>query len=281
MSTPSIKRELFSVLLRILAVVVTIVLIIGFISVSYSSLGMISDGECNIAVLPIEGIILPYGSSVDYGEFVTTPRDVREFITAAENEIAILGIMFDINSPGGTHVAAETITDLVKNSRLTTVALIGDTGASGGYMIASAADTVIASAMSDVGSIGVTMSYVEESEKNEEDGLTFVELSTGKFKDTGNPNKPLSDEERALLESQLATVQAEFVRIVAENRELDVTAVETLADGSTLIGEKAREAGLVDVIGGRDQAREAFATALSKSPEEIVFCEYYPLLEVI
>lgn len=267
--------------LRVLAVVLTIVLVFGFLSFSYSSLGMIGDGNCNIAILPVEGVILPYGSTVDYGEFVTTPRDVREFITTAENEIGIEGIMLDINSPGGTPVAAETISDLVKNSRLTTVALIGDIGASGGYMVASAADTIVASAMSDVGSIGVTMSYVEESEKNEEDGLTFVELSTGKFKDTGNPNKALSDEERSLLESQLAIVHDEFVKIVSENRELDFETVKSLADGSTMIGEKAKEAGLVDVIGGRSEAREAFASALGKSAEDIVFCEYSSILDAI
>jgi len=279
MSTPSIKREIFSVILRVTAVILTVVLIVGVLSFSYSSFGMISDGECNIAVLPIEGIILPYGTAYDYGEFVSTPKDVREFISTAESEFGILGIMFDINSPGGTPVASETMAELVKNTTLPTVALIGDTGASGGYMVASAADTIIASAMSDVGSIGVTMSYVEESEKNTEEGLTFVELATGKFKDAGNPNKPLDEDERALFQTQLDTVHNEFIKIVAANRNLEISVVDALADGSTLIGNAAKEAGLVDTIGGRAQVREAFAAILEKSPEEIIFCEHASLLE--
>lgn len=281
MSIPSIKREIFSVVLRIVAVVTTIVLIVGVLTISYSSLGMIGDGECNIAVFPVEGIILPYGTAYDYGEFVTTPRDVRDFIATAEAELGIQGILFDINSPGGTPVASETMAELVKETTLPTVALIGDTGASGGYMVASAADTIVASAMSDVGSIGVTMSYVEESEKNDEEGLTFVELATGKFKDAGNPNKPLSEEERALFQAQLETVHDEFVKIVATNRELDTETVKALADGSTLIGNAAKEAGLVDIIGGRSQVRDAFATALAIAPEEVIFCEYFSFLEGI
>jgi len=234
----------------------------------------VSDGECNIAVMPINGVIMPFGSGVMYEEFVTTPADVRDFLATLEYETMIEGVLFEINSPGGTPVASEDIASQVAALELPNIALVGDVAASGGYMIASAADTIVASPMSDVGSIGVTMSYTEESEKNDEEGITYVPLNSGKFKDTGSPNKPLSEEERTLLEGQLQEVHNYFVDLVSKYRNINRDDVAALADGSTLTGTKAQEKKLVDILGGREAAKEAFAVKLGKDKSEISFCEY-------
>ncbi len=274
----SFGREVASVLLKVFAVVLTIAMIGGLIGVISYSFTSISDGECNIAVMPIEGIILPYGNSMMYSEVVTTPQDVRDFLGALEYETMIEGVLFEVNSPGGTPVASEVIANEIKELELPNVALIGDMGASGGYMAASAADTIVASPMSDVGSIGVTMSYLEESKKNEEDGVTYVPLNSGKFKDIGSPNKAITDEERALLEGQLDEIHNYFIDMVSRNREINRDEVAALADGSTLTGTKALEKKLVDVLGGRDAVREIFAVKLGKDKSEIKFCEYIPPL---
>jgi protease-4 len=142
-------------------------------------------------------------------------------------------------------------------------------------MVAAASDYLIASPMSDVGSIGVNMSFVEESKKNEEEGLTYVQLTTGKFKDVGSPNRPITDEERELLLQDLQIVHNEFVDIVSEYRDLPREKIAALADGSSMPGARALEAGLIDELGSRTEARVAFAKILEKaSPEEVVFCEY-------
>lgn len=267
-------REVASVLLKAVVTVVVVVFLIAFAG-AYSEYRTVSDGSCNIAVMPIEGVILPF---VGYDDFslVTTPSTVRDFIATAEDDMNIKGILFEINSPGGTPVAAEQISQLIKGTDLPTVSVIGDIGASGGYLVAAAADTVLASAMSDVGSIGVTMSYVEESEKNKEEGLTFVQLSSGKFKDAGNPNKPLTEEERALFEGDLEIIHDEFVRQVAELRGKSVEEIEALADGAAMPGIRALEKGLIDAIGGRERAREIFSATLGVDAGEIRFCEYEP-----
>jgi len=267
-------REVASVLLKAVVVTLTIIFLIVFAS-SYSELQTVSDGECNIAVMPLEGVILPFAGYDDY-ELVITPGTVRDFVATAEDDLNIDGILFEINSPGGTPVAAEQISQLIKNTELPTVSVIGDIGASGGYLVAAAADKVLASAMSDVGSIGVTMSYVEESEKNKEEGLTFVPLASGKFKDAGNPNKPLTDEERALFEGDLALVHDEFVRQVAELRGKSVEEIEALADGAAMPGMRALEKGLIDEIGGRERAREIFSATLGVDVSQVSFCEYEP-----
>ncbi len=271
----SFGREAASILLKVSGVVITIIILTA--TVGFFSLGLngVSDGECNIAVMPIEGQIMPFGIGIEYSEFTVTPHDVRNFLTLVGNDdLFIEGVMFEINSPGGTPVASEDIAKQISALTLPNVALIGDIGASGGYMIASAADRIFASGMSDIGSIGITMSYIEESEKNKEEGYTYVPLTTGQYKDAGDPNKPLSKEDRAYFQAQLDSIHNEFINLVATNRNLSTDEVRLLADGSTLIGQKAVESKLVDEIGDRNAIRAYFAEKLNKDVDEIKFCEY-------
>jgi protease-4 len=191
-----------------------------------------------------------------------------------EEDDTIKAVLIEINSPGGLPVASERIAERLRNSSLPTVGLIGDIGASGGYMVAAATDHLIASPMSTVGSIGVTMSYVENSAQNEEDGLTYVELNTGKFKDSGSPDKPLSEEERELFQRDLDDLYETFITMVSEYRNIPLDKVRELADGSTLNGTRAKDLGLVDEVGGRAEAKAALAKILNKEPDDIIFCEY-------
>jgi len=270
----SFGRELASVLLRVFGVILTLVVIVSIVAVFSFGFSSISDGSCNIAVMPIDGIIMPFGHGYEFAEITTTPSDVRDFLSLTKEDMFIEGVMFEINSPGGTPVAAADIMEQIKELELPNVSLIGDIAASGGYMVASAADRILASAMSDVGSIGVTMSYVEESEKNKEEGLTYVPLNSGKFKDMGSPNKPLSADERTYLESELKLVHGEFIKIVATNRNLTTEEVTKLADGSSMVGSRALENKLVDQIGNRNSVRQYFADTLGKDIKDVTFCEY-------
>jgi len=269
----SFLRETAGALMRALVVVFTLVLIIISISALYQAEIGVSDGECTIAVLPIEGTILPYNGLVGY-EAVVTPESIESFMDLAEDDKNIEGVLIEVNSPGGTPVASERIAERFRTSPLPVVGVIGDMGASGGYMIAAASDYLIASPFSDIGSIGVNMSYVEESEKNTEEGLTYVQLVTGKFKDIGSPNRPITEEERKLLQSDLDILHEEFVEIVAEYRNMEVSDVQALANGSGMPGKRALDAGLVDELGGRQEATLAFARILEKDADDIVFCEY-------
>lgn len=268
----SFRREVASVLFKASVILLSLFALVALSKYFYNKETAISDGTCNIAVLPIEGVILPFVGFDDYS-LVTTPNQVRHFIESAEKDENIKGLMLDINSPGGTPVAAEQISQAVHDSIFPTVSLIGDLGASGAYLVAAGANTIIASPMSDVGSIGVTMSYVEESKKNEEDGLTFVPLASGKYKDIGNPNKVLTEDERTLLEADLKLVHNEFVKQIAALRGKSVSEIEVLADGSSLPGIKALEVGLVDSLGGRAEARQYFSEKLSLPLSEINFCD--------
>lgn len=275
-------KDLALLSLKPLVAVVTVflVIVVGFGTITAlweAGDYVVSDGICNIAVVPVEGVILPF-SGLGLGDFdlVTTPAQVRDMIASIELDKQIEGILLEVNSPGGTPVASQQIAEIFRYTELPVVGLIGDIGTSGGYMVAAAADFLLASPMSDVGSIGVNMSYIEESERNKEEGLTYVQLVTGKYKDIGSPNRPITTEERELLQMDLEIVHNEFVDIVAEYRELDRRQVAEIADGASMPGRRAVEVNLIDALGGRAEARAVLARYLDLDPVEVVFCEYQP-----
>lgn len=246
----------------------------------YNASTMISDGFCNIAVIPITGDIIPYaGANKDGTTYETdlpptsNPDDTLATLRSAENDPNVLGVLARIDSSGGTPVASEIIANGFKNSPLPVVALIREIGTSGGYLVATGAETIIASPFSDVGGLGITMSYLENSVQNTKDGLQYISLSSAKFKDYGSPDKPLTFEERNLLERDLKIWHEQFVKEVAENRNLSVEQVAKLADGSSMPGTLALENKLIDGLGDQETARVWFAEQLEITPEEIVFCE--------
>ena len=269
----SLGREVFIIIFKATVVLVTIIVIIVAIGALYDVKSTIGDGTCNVAVLPIEGTILPYMGISDE-PLIVTPSMINSFMDSIEKEDGIEAVLVEINSPGGTPVAAQRIAERLHSSTLPVVGLIGDMGASGGYMIAAATNYLIASPMSDVGSIGVTMSYVENSKQNEDSGLTYVQLTTGKFKDSGTPERAITDEEREMFQKDLDLVHNEFVNMVATYRNKPVEDIKKLADGSSMVGVRALENGLVDKLGGRAEAKEALAKILGKDVSDISFCEY-------
>jgi Periplasmic serine proteases (ClpP class) len=135
-----------------------------------------------------------------------------------------------------------------------TVAVIRGQGESGAYLIASATNRIFASDWSDIGSIGVTNSYVDNSQKDTQDGLTFNQLSAGQFKDTFNLDKPLAPAEETLIMRDVNIAYQDFIQKVADNRKLSVDKVKQLADGSSMLGAQAKESGLIDEIGDINSA---------------------------
>lgn len=243
----------------------------------YNASMTISDGVCNIATVPIIGNILPYAGADEDGTGSMPPStnmsDTLSLIGMAEADPNIQGILIRVDSTGGSPVASEMIAKELKNSSMPVGAMITESGASGGYLIATGADTIFASPFSDVGSIGVTMSYVDNTKQNADAGLQFISLSSGKYKDAGSPDKPLTAEERALFERDLKIYHDAFVKEVAENRNLPVEDVAKLADGWSMPASLALENKLIDAIGDKEDVRAWFAKQLDITPEDVVFCQ--------
>jgi protease-4 len=244
----------------------------------YNASATVSDGYCNIAVVPIMGEIISYSGANEDGSGNELPpstsmSDTLSLLSRAESDPYIYGVLALVDSPGGTPVASELIAKEFQKSAMPVAAYILEVGASGAYLAATGADTIIASAMSDVGSIGVSMSYLDYSVQNQNEGLEFVSLSSGKFKDSGSPDKPLTAEERALFERDLKIYHDEFIQQVSHNRNLSIEEVTKLADGSTMPGKLALENKLIDAVGDKETARIWFANELNMQSEEVVFCE--------
>lgn len=244
----------------------------------YNASVAVSDGFCNIAIVPIVGDVIPFAGADQDGSVntpppSTNPDDTLAALRAAEADPNVRGILVRVDSSGGSPVAAEVIANGLKHASLPLVALIRETGASAAYLVATGAKTIIASPFSDIGSIGVTMSYLDNTAKNVKDGLKYVPLTSAKFKDYGDPNKPLTADERTLVERDLKIYHNQFVKEVAENRNLSIEQVAKLADGSSMPGALALENKLVDSLGDQETARTWFAEQLKLPLKEVTFCE--------
>lgn len=237
---------------------------------------VISCSECdNIGLIRLHGKIVTYDYYYGYqdgisDDIVSSDQIVR-FIENANKRDHIKGLIIEIDSGGGLPVASEEIMSALKRSTKPTIAVIRDTGVSGAYLAASGADRIYASEMSDVGGIGVTMSYLDHSKKHDEEGITYQQISSGKFKDAGSQDKELTDEERELLMRDVIETHRIFMRIVAENRGLDTEEVEKIADGSSMLGQRAKELGLIDEIGDVYSARKWMAEELGIEPSICVY----------
>jgi protease-4 len=242
----------------IVVIAVVIAIAIGW----YATSGSAADswGSCNVAYIPLHGTMVTYipdseSASSSNEQDQTASSDVTQSIRDADADPSIQAIIVEIDSPGGDPVAGEEIESALKQSSKPTVALIRSEGDSAAYMAASGASRIFASQFSDVGDIGITSSYTDQSKQDQESGITFNQLSIGKYKDMFDPDKPLTADERTLIMSQLQTAYQYFVHIVSANRRLATSTVTTLADGESFLGAEALSDGLIDQIGNVDDVR--------------------------
>jgi len=237
--------------------VLLLLALLGFIAVGMLSLFVGVDVESlrgNVALVPIDGIILGTDDSGSFFESVSSSLDIVELIEKADKNPNIKAIMLEINSPGGSAVASEEIANAVRKTNKTTVAWIREVGASGAYWIASSAEHVVASRVSITGSIGVIASYLEFPGLLERYNVTYQRLVSGKYKDIGSPLKEMTAEEKAIFQQNLDAIKDYFVSEVAKNRNMNKKDVDRIANGLFYLGAQAKELGLVDELGGKDEA---------------------------
>jgi len=216
--------------------------------------GSEEEKDCNVLGINLHGTLLTYlppeggGSLIEDTDMVSS-EDILYLIDQAIEDDKIKALILEVDSYGGLPVAGEEVAIALKASTKPTVAMIRQAGTSAAYWAATGAQRIFASKNSDVGSLGVTMSYLENVSKNQKEGLNFVSLSSGKYKDTGNPDRTLTDDEKALFMRDLKIVHQNFIDAVSVNRNLSIENVRAIADGSSVLGERAKALGLIDEIG--------------------------------
>src|SRR5574341_1129775 len=203
---------------RIISIAISIFLFIFFGMIFISVFGAFLPETLelgNVAVIPIEGLISTDGDNWMPG---VQSQSVVEQIEKADKNSEIKAILLEINSPGGTPVATDEIAGAIKSANKTTVAVIRETGASGAYWIATAADKIFANRMSVTGSIGVQASKLEFFGLIADYNITYNRLTAGRLKDAGSRFREMTPEERSLFQQMLDKLHNEFIKVVAENR---------------------------------------------------------------
>ncbi len=226
--------------------------------------------EGNVAVIPIKGEILAEDEWTLGGTTVSS-TDTIELIEKAEESGSIKAVIFEINSPGGSGVASQEISDAIRRMNKPSVAWIRDEAASGAYWAASATDHIVASSMSITGSIGVIASYVEYGGVLNKYNASYERLVSGQYKDMGSPLRQMTPAEREKFQALLDGIHEEFVAAVAENRNLDTGYVKSIATGEVFLGKEAVRMGLVDEIGGKQEALNYMESQLNITPEPVSF----------
>lgn len=184
-------------------------------------------------------------------------EQVLKQLEKAAADTAVRAVVLRINSPGGSAAASQEIYRQVlklKAEGKKVVASLGDVAASGGYYIAAAADKIVANPATVTGSIGVIATVPNLEELYAKIGYKEQVFKSGPHKDMLSPGRPVTPEERQIISRIVAETYEDFVRVVAEGRKMPAERVRELADGRIYTGAQAKELGLVDALGGLDEA---------------------------
>ena len=197
-----------------------------------------------VAVVELEGMILEVEDLV---------RDLKSY----RDNPQVKAVVIRINSPGGVVGPTQELHQAlmrVREAGKPVVASLGSVAASGGYYTAVAADRIFANPGTLTGSIGVIMQMANVESLFKKVGVNYVVVKAGRYKDLGNFSRPMTPEERQVLQTLLDDVHAQFIDAVAAGRKLDRADVVKFADGRVFSGMQAKDLKMVDALGSLEDA---------------------------
>lgn len=238
------------------------------------------SGSDAIAIVGGEGAILTGAGNVGFGGGSSIASDATaEAIYDAIEDDAVKAIVFRVSSPGGSPTASEQILAAVRAAKAAgkpVVVSMGDYAASGGYWISSEADWIVAQPSTITGSIGVFGGKFVLADALGRFGVDLRTITVGgEFADAYSPVEPFTAEQRATFAASMDQTYEEFVTRVARGRKLPVERVREIARGRVWTGAQARGLGLVDQLGGLNEAvNKAKALAEIDADTEVRFKRY-------
>ncbi len=202
-----------------------------------------ASGKETVGIVEITGVISDSRQPI---------RHLKQF----RKDKSIKAIVLRIDSPGGSVGPSQEIyREVIKTrKKKKIVASMGALAASGGYYVAAAADKIMANPGTITGSIGVIMGYTNVEKLLEKIGLVPVVVKSGRFKDVGSPVKTMGSEEKLILQQVTDGIHHQFIRDIADGREMAIEKVRQVADGRIFTGEAAVQIGLVDRLGNLEDA---------------------------
>jgi protease-4 len=227
----------------LIVIIVTIFLFAAVVFFLISGKDSAFEFGDRVGVVELKGIITDARPTV---------KQLKEF----RKDESVKAIVLRIDSPGGAVAPSQEIYDEVARTvpLKKVVVSMGSVAASGGYYIAAAADHIMANPGTITGSIGVVMEFPNIEELVKKIGFNTEVIKSGSYKDIGSPLRKMSSSERELLQGVIDSVYHQFVNAVAHSRQIPVEKVTAIADGRIFSGEQAKEIGLVDSLGGLEDA---------------------------
>ncbi len=210
---------------------------------------------------------------VEVKGLIIDPQDTVKQLSDFRKNDKIKAVVLRIDSPGGVVGPSQEIWAAVKKvkEKKPVIVSMGSVAASGGYYIAAPASLIYANPGTITGSIGVLMKFSNIEGLLGKVGMKSFTIKTGKFKDVGSPVRSMTPEERAMLQAVIDSTHGQFVKAVAEGRNLSEAKVRELADGRIFSGEQALNLKLIDRMGTlQDAIAEAGRVAGIEGDPEII-----------
>jgi protease IV len=209
-----------------------------------------------VAVIRVDGPIVSGRSQGMFGSETAASETVIDHINQAIDDDHAKAILVRINSPGGSAAASDEIYRQLLEARKykPVVVSMGDVAASGGYYIAAGGEEIYANAATITGSIGVITTHLDLSNLFKKVGVDYSSITTGEFKDMGSLGRPMTPREEQLIKGLLDDIYQQFVDAVAQGRDLPREKILKIADGRVFTGRQAKALGLVDTLGGFEEA---------------------------
>lgn len=183
-------------------------------------------------------------------------RDMVKTINDVAKDSAVKAVVFRVSSPGGSAYASEQIWHAlnVLKTKKPLIVSMGDYAASGGYYISCTADQIVAQPNTITGSIGIFGVIPNIKGLNEKLGITYDGVTTNKMSDAISVNRPFTPQERDLMQNYVNRGYELFVKRCADGRKMTIAQIKAIAEGRVWTGEDALKIGLVDKIGGLNDA---------------------------
>lgn len=224
----------------------------GMFALIFVGLFTQSDGVSFAGIGGDVGVIEVYGILDE-----TNGREVIRQLDRWGDDGAVKALVLHVNSPGGGVAISQEIYDAINRVRdngIPVVVSMASVAASGGYYISCAADAIVANPGTLTGSIGVIMQFPTAEGLMDKIGVRYETVKSGDLKEVGTFTRPMTEEEGLMLRSVVMDSYEQFVEVVAEGRGKDREDVYVVADGSIFTGHQAYNLGLVDSLGGLNEA---------------------------
>lgn len=196
-----------------------------------------------IGIVTVEGVI-------------ADSREITEQLDEFGEDNSIAAVVLRVDSPGGGVAASQEIYDAIieLKKKKKVVASMGSVAASGGLLVACAADKIVANPGTITGSISAIMHFANVEELLKKVGVKSSVIKSGEYKDIGSPLREMTPEEKVIVQDLVDDIYNQFVEVIVRDRKMPPEKVKEIADGRVFSGRKAKELGLVDFLGDMSSA---------------------------